>query len=550
MIETETETKTETETGTETSPPATGTVPAAPSADAPLGRERLMLLVGIVIFLIFSVLDQTAVGTAMPRIVATLGGIEHYSWVFTSFMLASTVSLPIYASLSDTYGRRGLFLNGAAVFLIGSLLSGASVSMLMLVLCRAIQGVGAGALLALVPAIIGDIFPPAQRAKWHGAIAGITGVFVLGGPMLGGLITDYLGWRWIFYINLPVGIIGYVLAWRTLPRQTLETENPLDLKGALMLVATLVFLLLVLSMGGTRYPWASATILGLLAASAVFFALLFVTEKRAQKPILDFGLFRNTTYFVSITSVLLLAIALYGGTMYIPLFIQGVLGESATRSGTVLTPMLASFIVSAIVSTQVLSRTGRYRVLVVCMFALAATGMYLLAKMDAESTMGDATLYMFIAGLGMGGLTTVFTIIVQNALPHERMGEATGGVQFFRNIGGLVGIAALGAVVANLYGGEVASRLPAEVTATLSEEQIAELTSGMVAGGTTTMPSLAQLPAGTQPEILMAIRDGLSASLTTAFYLSVASLLLGLVIAALVRDIPLRTRNVQEPAIG
>lgn len=512
------------------------------------GLDRVFLLVGVVVFMIFAVLDQTAVGTAMPRIVASLGGIEHYPWVFTAFMLASTVTLPIYATLSDMYGRRHLFLSGAGIFLVGSLLAGSSTSMLMLVLCRGLQGIGAGALLALTPAIVGDVFPPAQRAKWHGLIAAVVGIFVLLGPTLGGAITDYWGWRWIFYVNLPVGLVGLLLCWRTLPAPRERSQQPVDFIGGFLFIVTLVSLLLALSWGGTKYGWTSVPILALFGTATVGFVFLFMAEQRAEKPVLDFGLFRNRMYFVSIVSVLLLAIALYGGTMYIPLFVQGVIGESATSSGVVLTPMLAAFIVSAIISTQTLSRTGRYRILVVCMFGVGATGMLLLARMGSGASMNDVMINMFIAGLGMGGLTTVFTIIVQNALPHERLGEGTGGVQFFRNVGGLMGIAVLGAVVANGYGRAIRESLPAELAGLLSEQQIKAVSNGMLSGGESRMPVLSGLPSEQAEAFIAAIRESLSASIGLAFYASAGALLLGLLVAAFVRDIPLRSTHVQKTA--
>lgn len=503
------------------------------------GARKVIAFLGVVIVMLFGALDQTIIGTAMPRILADIGGIEHYAWIVTAYMLTSTICIPIFARLSDIHGRRALFLYGISIFLLGSLLAGMSTSILMMSLTRAFQGIGAGAALALGPAIIGDMYPPAERAKWHGLLAMVGGLVVMGGPTIGGYITDHWSWRWIFYINVPFGAVGLAMCWYAMPRLPSKSERRIDMASCVLLAAFLVPMLLVLSWGGSQYAWTSAPILGLAVVTALCGVTLAVVLGRVDEGVISLSLFSNGVYTASIAAVLLSNFALYGATVYLPLFVQAVLGKSATDSGVVLTPLLLSFILSAIVSTQVASRTRQYRILVMLMFLVGGVGLVLSARMDQTTSMGSVARNIFITGLGLGGLTTIFTIVVQNAIPGERLGEGTGGIQLFRNIGGMLGIAILGAVMTQ--------RFESNLARVLSPEQLAQLGSSP---GVALMGASAE-SSGAVAEPLGPLRPLIHESLASAFpvvfYTGAGALFVGLLLAVFMREIPLA--NIRKDAM-
>jgi EmrB/QacA subfamily drug resistance transporter len=516
-------------------------------------RRRILILIGVFVVMVFGALDQTIVGTAIPRIIADIGGMQAYSWIFTAYMLASTVTVPIYAKLSDLYGRRPFFLFGTILFILGSALAGVSNSMPMLILCRALQGLGAGAVLALGQTIVGDIFPPAERSKWHGLIAAVFGVVILVGPVAGGYVTDHWGWRWIFYINLPIGLLGLALSWVFLPRASGNRARRVDALGAALLVAAMVPLLLGLSGGGSQLPWTSAPILGLLSAALFFFVLLAVAERRAEEPIVPIALFRNDVYAISAAAILLLNMALFGAVAYLPLFVQVVQGATATDSGTILMPLLVSFIVSAIISSQIAARTRRYRILVLAMFALGTFGMYLFSRMDASTTQGTVMRNMVITGLGVGGLSTMFTIIVQNAVPPERLGEGTGGVQFFRSIGGALGVATLGSIMSNRFQALLLQRVPADQASGLTPGELDALSNWLLRGSRAKVPvpppSIRGLaPADFAPGGSMTgtLQISLEQAISLIFTISACLLGVGVLITLFLREIPLRNTKKGE----
>lgn len=325
-----------------------------PHASATTGRQRALVLAGVIVGMLFAALDQTVVSTAMPRVVADLGGLTQYAWIFTAYMLASTVTVPVYGKLSDIYGRRPFFAGGLVLFMIGSALAGTSQDMVQLIAFRAVQGLGAGGAMAVAPAIVGDIFPPAERGKWQGLLAAVFGLVIIIGPAMGGWITDSWGWRWVFYVNLPFGALAVLVAWLTLPRLAHRQRQRIDWVGATVLVLAALSLLLAFAWAGTEYPWASLQIVGLLGFAAAMFVVLLFVERRAAEPIINLRFFSNGIYSVSMVSVFLVSVGMFGAVLYLPLFMQAVIGTSATGSGVALTPMMLGFIVSAIVSGQIL----------------------------------------------------------------------------------------------------------------------------------------------------------------------------------------------------
>jgi EmrB/QacA subfamily drug resistance transporter len=419
-------------------------------------NNKFFVLAGVICAMLLSALDQTIVSTAMPQIVRQLNGVEHLSWVFTAYMLASTVIVPIYGKLSDMFGPRRFFLAGIFIFLVGSVLSGVSQSMTQLIAFRAIQGLGGGAMMVNAMSIIGDVFPPQERGKWQGLLGGIFGLASIAGPLLGGWITDNLSWRWVFYVNIPVGILAMIIIAAALPKITHDVKSrSIDFLGALLITTGLVPLLLGLVWGGSQYAWGSWQIIGLLATALVSLVLFGLVERRAREPILALDLFRNRVFLVSVLSLFLIGMGMFGAILYIPVFAQGVVGISATSSGLVMTPMMVALIIASAVGGQIVSRTGKYKALAVAGFVITVIGMASFTWVSVDTTQAGLFLRMAILGLGLGTAMPIFTIAVQAAFAKERLGEVTAGTQLFRSIGGTVGTAVLGGVM----NGQLAGRL-------------------------------------------------------------------------------------------
>lgn len=431
-----------------------------------LNRRRIgFVLAAVMLGMLLSALDQTVVGTAMPRIIADLNGLQHYAWVATAYLLASTASMPIWGKLSDAYGRKRFFIIGMAIFLTGSVLCGQSQSMIELILFRAFQGLGAGAMMPISQAILGDIFPPTQRAKWTGVLMSVFAVATIIGPLIGGWITDSsLGWRWTFYVNVPIGILALTFAAFALPGHVSLRKHRIDYVGSAFLVAAAVPLLLGLSWGGNTYPWLSWEIVGMFVFSVAMWVAFYLRERRAAEPVINPQLFQNSVFTVSAVAGALQMAAMFGAIMFLPLFVQGVLGKSATNSGIILMPLMIGAIISSIGSGQILARTGRYKVIVIVGFILSALGAYLLSRMGLDTTWTILARDMVVMGLGMGIAMSSFTVIVQNQYPSHRLGEVTAGLQFFRSIGGTIGLALFGTILNNQFAASMKTNLPAALS--------------------------------------------------------------------------------------
>ncbi|MES2203215.1 MAG: MDR family MFS transporter [Patescibacteria group bacterium] len=407
-----------------------------PKASAMLGAMLAMLL---------AALDQTIVSTALPKIVGELHGLEHLSWVFTAYMLASVITVPLYGKLSDIHGRRFFYLFGIAIFLVGSALSGTAQSMLELILYRGVQGIGAGAIMVNSFSIVGDLFSPRERGRWQGLIGAMWGLSSIIGPLLGGWITDTASWRWIFYINIPLGLIAFGVIYWLLPKIVHHRqEHPVDYLGAGLLACVLLPFLLAVVWGGSTYPWLSPLILGLFALSAVLLAAFLWVESRAEDPILPLRFFRNRAFSGSVAAVFFSSCGMFGAIVFLPLFAQNVIGLSATNSGLVLTPLLLGAVIASAVSGQIISRTGRYKWIIIGGMAVAAVGMYLLSMLSAQTGYWELAGKMVVTGLGMGVSFSAFNIVVQNAFEARYLGVVTATTQLFRSVGGTVGTALLG----------------------------------------------------------------------------------------------------------
>jgi len=417
-----------------------------PGYNFTIGRI-LAIYAGLMMTLLLAALDQTIVATALPRIVNDLGGITQYSWVFTSYMLTSTVTVPLYGKLGDVYGRKNLFLIAIVVFLVGSALCGAATDMTQLVIYRAVQGIGAGGLFPLSLAVIGNIVPPRDRGRWQGLIGAVFAASSILGPAVGGFIVDNTTWRWIFLVNLPIGAVALAVIVITMPRRAPLAEHEIDWLGAGVLAAGTAALLMGLVWGGKSYPWTSAHVIGSLALAAILLVTFVSVERRAREPILPFDILRNPIVAGSIACMALVGMAMFGTISYVPLFVQGVIGTSATSSGVVLTPLMLGAVTTSLLTGQLVSHTGRYRWNAILGPVVLTIGMFLLWRMDANTTNGQAARNMVIAGIGIGSMMQVFVLSVQNAVPRAHIGSATALTQFSRQMGATIGVTVMGAII-------------------------------------------------------------------------------------------------------
>jgi EmrB/QacA subfamily drug resistance transporter len=419
-------------------------------------RQLALVFAGLMSGVLLAALDQTIVATALPTIVGDLGGLAHLSWVVTAYLLASTTSTPLYGKISDLYGRKSVFQAAIVIFLVGSALSGLAQTMGQLIAFRAVQGLGAGGLMALAIAIVGDVVSPRERGRYQGYIGAAFAVASVAGPLLGGFLVDHLSWRWAFYVNLPVGIAALLVTSVALDLPFRRNGHTVDYLGAALLVAGVTSALLVTVWGGDRYGWGSPEILGLAAAGVLLLGAFAAQERRASEPVLPPRLFRDPVFRVATAALFLIGVAMFGSIVFLPLFLQVVSGASATSSGLLLLPLMGGIVVSSVVVGRVISRTGRYRWYPVAGTALMTIAMGLLATMDAGTSRTTASWYVVLLGVGLGTVMPVMILAVQNAVDQRDLGTATSAATFSRSMGGSFGVAAFGAILAS----RLAQQLP------------------------------------------------------------------------------------------
>ena len=455
------------------------------------GVALISVLVALMLTLLLEALDQTIVGTALPRIVADLQGFDRYTWVVTAYLLASTTMIPIVGKLSDQFGRKWFFVAGVVIFLLGSALSGAAQTMDQLIAFRAIQGLGAGTGIALVFTVVGDIFPPAERARWQGIFSAVYGFSsVVGptvggwltdhGPLLGNLVTDETRWRWIFYINIPIGIIALIALLIYLPTNISARSSRytgwaavrrIDFVGAVLASSATICLLLGLTWGGGQtYAWASPQVIGALVAAAVLYCAFFVAERFAVEPILPLDLFRNQVFAADALLALTTGMVLLGLVIYLPYYLQGVLGQSATNSGVVITPLTVSLVIGAALSGFVVAMLKRHQAVTIVGAIILIIGVFLMTQMTASTSLFETTRNMVIAGIGIGIFFSVVTLAVQNALPRTRLGVGTGAMNYLRLLGQTLGVAIVGTVVNHVLASELVNRLPSNAVKQLTPQ--------------------------------------------------------------------------------
>ena len=516
-----------------TTPPTTHT-PAFTGLDT----QGKLVFVGLMLGMFVASLSQTIVGPAMPRIVAELGGVEHYSWIATATMLVSAVSVPVIGKLSDLYGRRWFYLGGLGVFMVGSILAGLSQGFWFLVFARAVQGLGMGALMPLSQTIIGDIIPPRQRGKYQGIMGAVFGVTSIAGPLIGGFVTDHLGWRWLFYLTLPIGVAAFVFILRFLHLEKSEQRGTVDYAGILTLTPGLVLALLATTWGGGDYAWTSPVILGMYAVAAVLLAAFVVIETKVEEPLLPMHLLLRPVVALSVAASFAIAVAMFGAIIYIPVYAQGVMGVSATESGMILIPQSVAMILTSIVVGLLISRTGRYKGFLIAGGIVLVLGYGMLAGLEYGDTQWHLTATMIVIGLGLGMSMQVYTLVVQNAVARRELGTATAAIQFFRNIGSTLGTAVLGTVMTASMSTSLSDRIAA-----LPAEDLAELTT---AGSTLDASGLENAvldPSALAdlPDLLVTpLRQGMSDAMHLVFLAALPFAALALLLSLFIKQVPLR----------
>ncbi len=515
-------------------------------------RAVLATVLGVMIAMLMGALDQTIVGTAMPRIIADLHGFEHYSAVITAYMIASTAVLPIAGKLSDVYGRKTFILCGVVWFTAASALCGFAESMPQLVIFRGLQGLGAGVMQTMAFTTIADLYPPAKRGRVIGIAASVFGLSSVIGPLIGGFLTDGPGWRYAFYVNLPVGFVALAILYFCFPhiRARKAADFKIDYAGSLSLVASIVPFLLALSWGGRDYPWASPVIVGMALIGLVFAASFVFVEMRAAHPIVQLSLFRNSIVSIALSTSFLVSAAMFGATLFIPLFVQSVLGSSATDSGKILMPLTLSLLLTATIAGQGISRTGRYRPFAIGGAALGAIGVFLLTRMDPSTSYAVLIRNVAIIGVGLGAAMPVFNLAVQNAVDVRIVGSATSMVQFVRSIGGTLGIAVFGSVLSNGFAPAFRQALHAAVGPVFSPSALDSLADAqlyMTSAGTgrleTTLAGFGLNTDAVRNAVSRAARAALSVSLHDVFEIAAALLFCATVLTLFLREVPLRQTN-------
>ena len=519
--------------------------------------KRLAIMGAVMLALFLSAMDQTIVGTALPRIIADLSGLELYAWVFTSYMLMSTTFVPIIGKAGDVYGRKPLMIGGVVIFLAGSVLCGMSQSMVQLIVFRGLQGIGGGFIFANAFAIVGDLFTPAERGRYMGLMSAVFGLASVIGPLIGGGITDNLSWRWVFYVNIPLGLAALLVLAAVLPRSARhDASRRIDYAGAVALAASIAPLLLAFSWAGTDYAWTSPQVIVPMVLAALAFMAFVAIELRADDPVVPPEIFRNRVFAVATAVTFVTGAAMFSGTVYIPLFMQGVLDFSATNAGLVLTPMTLALVLGSIISGQIISRTGSYRWLNLIGLVVATSGMYLLSTMDAGSSQITGMRDMAIVGFGLGLSIPSLMLASQNAVVQPMLGVATSMTQFARSVGGVIGVAIMGSLLTRRLEDELVQGLPQEVQARAPAPLLDALANPRVLLDDGVLGRLHDQGFGAVfgtdadrlfAESIASIQSGLAAAITDVFLIATGIMMVALTISVFLRDLPLRAASTEIP---
>ena len=522
-------------------------------------REKMEILFAVMLGLFLGALDQTIVGPALPTIVTQLSGNDYYVWAITIYLLTSTISVPFWGKLSDIYGRKPIFMIGIVIFLIGSALSGLSQNMGMLILFRGIQGIGAGSLFPVALAVIGDLFTPQERGKYQGLFGAVFGIAFVAGPLIGGFLTENYGWHWIFYVNIPIGIVALVVIQRLLPTvKTRSATRNFDLLGGAIFTVSMIFLLVGLTNKGLQNPttnqindWTEPTVGGFILIGVIGTLLFLVAEARAKEPIVPLHLWSGRTYSATMVSVFFAAFAFFGAIVFLPRWFQVVEGFSPTNSGLAALPLMVGLIASSIISGLIVSRTGRYKWLIVGSVLVMGFAVLLMTQLTKDTPVPVVWLWMFIAGIGVGPTFSVPTIVIQNAVPFRELGVATSNLTFFRQIGGTISLAFVGTIFATSFEDHLVPQLSAAGVPDPLIQGMQQAGGGFDAGQLTGVGDLSSnlakvIPAEFQsfiPNIIEGIHGAFSLATASTFWLGVIGAIIAAVAAVAIKEIPLRTSN-------
>jgi len=493
---------------------------------APLGRRQILTAFsGLLLAMLLASLDQTIVATALPTVVGDLGGLNHLAWVVTAYLLAATASAPLWGKIGDLYGRKAIFLATIVIFLVGSALCGIAWTLGALVAFRAFQGLGAGGMMVLAMAIVADLVSPRERGRYQGYIQAVFALASVAGPLLGGLFVDHLSWRWIFYINLPIGIVALLVIGTTLHLPVQSARRSIDYLGAVLLVAAIVSLLLITVWGGQQYAWGSPEIIGLAGGGLILLGAFVAHERRAPEPVLPLRLFHDPVFDVASAGLFAATCSLFAATVFMPLFLQTVTGASATNSGLLLLPLMLGILVTTTVSGRVISRTGRYKLFPVLGFVLMTIGLIALSTIDARTSRLVASLHLLVFGLGFGMVTQVLVLAIQNGVERRELGTATAAANLFRSLGGAVGVA--------IFGGVFADRLRYWLPRSVPSHLLGHLN-----------PTVLQASPGTIHTLPPAVQAGVARSVAhavdTVFLVAIPIAALGFLVVLFLKEFPLR----------
>ena len=486
-------------------------------------NQRVRLIFGaLLLVLLLASLDQTIVSTALPTIVGDLGSVSDLSWVVTAYLLSSTVVGPVYGKLGDQYGRKIVLQVAIVIFLVGSALCGISQNMTELIVFRGIQGLGGGGLFVITIAVVGDIFPPRERGRYQGYFGGVFGVSTVLGPLLGGFFVDHLSWRWIFYVNLPIGLIALAVIATAFQPRTDHVKHTIDYLGAALLAGGLSAIVLYTSLGGTTYSWTSPWMLALIVGGVVLLAAFVFAEGRAAEPILPLELFRNRVFSVTSAVGFIVGLALFGAITYLPLYLQDVKGHSPTTSGLLILPLMVGLLTASIGSGQLITRFGRYKPFPVAGTAIMVVGLFLLSRLQVDTSTVVTGAYMLVLGFGLGNVIQVLVLAAQNAVDYKYLGVASSGSTLFRQIGGSIGVSVFGAIFANQLAANLVGKLPpsARVPSSAANPAVVQ-----------------QLPAVLRDPFRIAITD----ALTTVFLVAAGIAVLAFLLTWLLPEVPLKT---------
>ncbi len=514
-------------------------------------RQKVLIMIAVMSAMFFAAVNMTIVGTALPKIVSQIGGMEYFDWVFTVYMLTSTITAMLVGKLSDIYGRKIFILIGIGIFMTGAVLCGTSDDIIQLIMYRGLQGFGGGMIMSSAFTTVGDLFSPRERGKWQGMLGAVFGLSSLFGPTLGGYIVDNFDWHWIFWVFLPIGFFAFALILKLYPSQKAKDKEPIDFLGSITLTLTIISLLLGFTWAGDKYAWTSFQIIGLFSLTILSLIAFIFIELKTKSPLLPLYLFKNSVFTVSNVAGMLMGMGMFGTIMYVPFYVQGVQGESATVSGLVEMVMTISMVSSSIIVGNLITKTGKYKIFALVGLLIMAFGLILNSTLDVESSLTRLILQLIVVGIGLGVNMPVFNITVQNAVSHKYLGVATSAMQTFRQIGGTVGVALLGSVMGNKMANELTASQAQEKNVPSPPPEMADtltqLQNPQVLMDTEQLEAIrSELPAEMVPffeQFIQTLKEALNTSLTTVFIVSAGIVGLAFIVTLFLKEIPLRTTN-------